>query len=527
MSNSCDVAQEQSTIAEDELGMGLQRRHSFLAPDENSSTGDDSIKGEQNGSTSSDCTSAGTVPRPLSSIGSSGGNSNQKYCANQNVPTNVTYTYQTPYVNTQPILQCQPGNYEPLQQGYAYQNVPMAVPSFGYAPVQVQTVPMNVPMSQTVQPQHVVYPAQQCQSVPQDVNAMHVSTTPVPYVIAPVSYPPQINLDAQQVSSVASSAVSTPVFSCYSSPGYAPAYGFINTPLLSSASCTPVQCPMVRTDLPPVLDLNYSASPFPQQISCNINMNPAPLSHRSGTVTPASVYSVASNSHVNQSQTSNNSLFHEQLVEKIEQTCLQDDEDIWYGNLDYEEYKEDGGSNLFITWSGPKDELVDKLRKFKLEVRDVLSTSDQSICNVIFDSHPIARKAFTMQHQIRLRIVPPKNSQRIWLRNPSPTFLVKFETKCRLVVRKGKAECHDVVGELLPGCLISADQLKGHRIRVVCCKGSFMFPGGKIVEMKGVPNASNEKRASLGWISYRCKQTNESFLIRRSWNNVGDYIFVE
>jgi len=193
--------------------------------------------------------------------------------------------------------------------------------------------------------------------------------------------------------------------------------------------------------------------------------------------------------------------------------------------LAFEEWK-NGGSNLFITWSGRKAELANKLHLFHLKVRDIFSTSDESILNVVFESHPIARKAFTMQNQIRMRIVPPKDSHRIWWRNPSPQFLVKYETKCQLVVKKGKKECHDTVGELLPGCLITADQLKGHRIRVLCCEGSFMFPGGSIVQMKGVLNKSHEK-ASLGWISYRCKHTKETLVIRRSWNNLGDYLYQE
>merc|ERR1711920_509866 len=99
-------------------------------------------------------------------------------------------------------------------------------------------------------------------------------------------------------------------------------------------------------------------------------------------------------------------------------------------------------------------ELVDKLQSYRLEVREVLSTSDQNVCNGIFESQPIARKAFTMQQQIRLRMVPPKNSHRSWFRNPAPSFFVKYETKCRLSVSRGKAECHNVVGELLTGCLI-------------------------------------------------------------------------
>jgi len=212
---------------------------------------------------------------------------------------------------------------------------------------------------------------------------------------------------------------------------------------------------------------------------------------------------------------------------KIEKTeVVSEEESLWKGNLDWEEYWLNGGSNLFISWSGPEAVLVEKLQNFKLQVREVLKTTDSNICNVIFETHPIARKAFTMQQRIRLRILPPIRSHRIWLRNPSPSFLVKFEIKRQLVVMRGKAECHGVVGKLLTGCVITANQLKGNRLRVKCCEGRFMFPGGKVVQMKGGQNNS-EKNSSLGWISYRSKHTNESYVVRRSWNKLGDYLYNE
>jgi len=176
-----------------------------------------------------------------------------------------------------------------------------------------------------------------------------------------------------------------------------------------------------------------------------------------------------------------------------------------------------------VTWSGSAQKLKEKMLTFNLQVREVLSTCDENICNVIFESHPIARKAFTRQKEVGLRSVTPKNSRRIWLRNPSPTFLVKFETKCPLVVKKGKSESHDIVGELLKGCMFSADQLKGHRIRVACCEGSFKFPGGRIVGMEGIPN--NFGKAPIGWVSYRSKYTKEPRVIRRSWYKLGDYVY--
>jgi len=362
-----------------------------------------------------------------------------------------------------------------------------------------------------------------------------------------VPYPQLTNTDSYQMSpNVTSSTGSPPVLSSFNTVGYSNANAYFNTPVMSSASCTPIQCPSYPTsimsstsctptqfpsypDLPPVLNLNNNVQGgnFPQQISCNINTVPVPSECPNAAHTSASVYP-SNNLLMKQPNITGDCCSINELSEKTERNGVnvKDGENVWIGSCNYVEYQHEGSSNLFITWSGTKAELVEKFQNFKLEVLDVLSTSDSNVCNVIFKSHPIARKAFTMQSLIQLRIVPPKNSHRIWLRNPSPKFLVKFETKCRLVVRKGKAECHDIVGELLKGCLISADQLKGNRIRVVCCDGSFMFPGGKIVEMKGVPSKLDDK-ASLGWISYRCKYTKESLVIRRSWNMVSDYIYQE
>jgi len=206
--------------------------------------------------------------------------------------------------------------------------------------------------------------------------------------------------------------------------------------------------------------------------------------------------------------------------------------ELWSGNCEYSEYIEKGGSNLFINWSGTGSELWVKLCHHDLNVKTVWNTSDGGIFNVIFETHIDARKAFLMQCEIQLRMIPPENSSRNWLRNPSPKFWVKFETKYRLVVKKGKAECHDVVGDLLmtdynegKGCIIWADQLKGHRIRIVGCEGNFKFPSGRIVKMKGVPAYSDAK--PLGWISYRSRRAGELFVIRRSGNNIGDYIYRE
>jgi len=318
--------------------------------------------------------------------------------------------------------------------------------------------------------------------------------------------------------------VSTPVYS-FDSPAYLNGFGYINTPVISSASCTPNPLSTTHLEVAPTLDLSNPNMPgcdFSETISCNVNSNPGHSECKNELGTFESVSETSRNILINPQKTSTNSI-SSQPIEKIEKA--KQEENLWQGNLNYEEYQH-GGSNLFITRSGEKFELLEKLHDFNFEVRDIHSTSDKGIWNVIFETHPTARKAFTMQNRLRLRMVPPKNSNRVWLRNPSPKFLVEYETKCQLVVKSGKAEYHDVVGELLKGCLITADQLKEHHIRVVSCKGSFMLPGGKTVEMKGVRNELN-KNASMGWISYRSKHTKESLVIRRSWIDIGDYIYNE
>jgi len=512
MATFCNTTNEKFDDSLEDLGLNIQRRHSFLAPDEMEPAEGGNTREEEYESPTSECTSAGLLTRQMSTE-STGEDESISYQTDGTASSSMTYAYQLP--------QMQPGTqlYQPLtcdqhlqlQQGYQIPCAQVGMPTYGYAPVQVQSMPMGLPMHHQLQPNQVLYPMQQCQPRPQEWAPMPLPTISVPSMGGPVTYSQQSNPESYQASpSVVSSAVSTPIVS-YSTPGYSITnpYGYYSTPVLSSASCTPMQYAMTCAELPPLLNLNSNvqAGVIPQRISCNIT-GPDLSSCPSASETPASDYVAPSDP-------------------KAETEAEPEKEDnLWPGTCNYAEYQRNGGSNLFITWSGPKAKLVEQLHNFKLDVRDVLSTSDPNVCNVIFESHPIARKAFTMQNQIRLRIVPPKNSHRIWLRNPSPKFLVKFETKCKLVVRKGKAECHDIVGELLKGCLICADQLKGNRIRVVSCEGSFMFPGGKIVEMKGVPNQSGEK-ATLGWVSHRCKYTKEALVIRRSWNLLSDYVFNE
>jgi len=79
--------------------------------------------------------------------------------------------------------------------------------------------------------------------------------------------------------------------------------------------------------------------------------------------------------------------------------------------------------------------------------------------------------------------------------------------------------------------LVWADQLKGHRIRVVGYQGSLKCADGEIVNKEGLPIALEgvlekpHKILPLGWISYRSQFANEMFVIRRSGNLLSDYIY--
>merc|ERR1719499_94818 len=173
----------------------------------------------------------------------------------------------------------------------------------GYAPVTVQPMPMTMPMPQPLHQQQVVYPVQ---VVPQ--NWSHVSNTAVPCIVNPVAYP-QLNLETQQASSVASSTVSTPVLSVYSSPGYV-TYGYVNTPVLSSASCTPIPSSFIYPEVPPALDLEESStqgSGYPRRIHCNINSGP--VSSVPGT--PVTVDATSANSGRYTPEASSNSSLQE------------------------------------------------------------------------------------------------------------------------------------------------------------------------------------------------------------------------
>jgi len=226
--------------------------------------------------------------------------------------------------------------------------------------------------------------------------------------------------------------------------------------------------------------------------------------------------------------------------ENLRSTLLKSekDENLWPGTCKYGEFEQNPGSALFVTWFGSTSLLVGKLRYHKLEARYIKRTSDDQVLNVVFDSHAKARKAFTTQRIIGLRMIPPKSTQFKWFKNPSPGFLVKFEIKCPLIIRKGKASSQNIVGELLPyncneqkRCFVWADQIKGYSIRIVGCQGNLKHQDGRVVKMPGISSKfegglkKGNKIPALGWIPYRCTITKDMFVTRLTGNLLSDYIF--
>merc|ERR1719419_2182536 len=149
-----------------------------------------------------------------------------------------------------------------------------------------------------------------------------------------LSHPQFNNSEGQHLtSSVVSSAVSTPLIS---SPAYVNAYGYINTPVLSSASCTPIPCSTTRLEVPPLLDLikhNAQNYTVPQRISCNINMGPVHTACRSGPGTPASVSRAFNDTLDNLPKLSINPRASGESVEEIRKSSVLDEGNVWQGNL--------------------------------------------------------------------------------------------------------------------------------------------------------------------------------------------------
>jgi len=486
--------------------------NTFCSPSPSSFSEIRSKTDHESGSTTSEGSSPVWSAVPSSISGSISENRGQSVRTDPMMGSQWAFDYQMPQVFKQATgpQAYQQVSYSPQHyHNFTTSQVGTAIPGYmNTSPYQLQQAPITRSQIYPLQFPYVAYPVQLEQNL---ATAQNLTSMEDPMLYSPTS---ETSSDSQRASPnlFANSVNTTPSMGYSSMPGYGNSYGYVNSAIVSSAPCTPMPCVMQSPVVPPTFHLgtNVLGTSIPDQISCNINPTPEP--------------SQLPNSEETYSPTSDK--------REINKPSEKEVENVWLDNCSYKEYNQNGGSNLFINWNGAEPGLLRKLQRYKLEIRSV-SRCSTGLFNVVFDNHVSARKAFLMQREIRLRMVPPKGSHRNWLRNPSPKFLVKFETKCRLVVKTGKAECHDTVGDLLmsscqqqKGCIIWADQLKGHRIRVVSCEGNFMFPGGRVVQMKRVPTKS-DLQSPLGWVLYRCKNTKESFVTRRSSNRLSDYIYME
>jgi len=184
------------------------------------------------------------------------------------------------------------------------------------------------------------------------------------------------------------------------------------------------------------------------------------------------------------------------------------------------------GSFLFVTTNNV-EELRVIFRERGLEVQDIGKTRTPGVLVVLFKTHEIAKRAFTTQQEIGMRMVPPTFTKRYWFKNPSPKFHVMFETTRRLTIKSGKSSSNVKVGDFLMmdakmgrGCIVLADQMKGHRMRVVGYIGKFMNIDGLITEQKYI-----SQRKMVGWISTQCHKTKEKFVMRKSMNEIKDYVY--
>jgi len=184
------------------------------------------------------------------------------------------------------------------------------------------------------------------------------------------------------------------------------------------------------------------------------------------------------------------------------------------------------GSYLFVTTNNVKN-LQIILHERGLEVQDIGKTRTPGVLVVLFKTHEFAKRAFTTQKEIGIRMMPPKFTKRYWFKNPSPKFPVVFETTRRLTAKTGKSSSNLKIGDFLMmdvkkgnGCLVLADQMKGHRMRVVGFIGKFITTGGHIIEQKSMFEQKIE-----GWISTQSHQTRQKFVLRKSMNKIEDYVY--
>lgn len=452
----------------------------------------------------------------------------------------LTYAPQTQHLDMQwqGVQYFQQFGFEPryqMEQNCYSKPTQNLMPSSGYVnmlPIQVQMSPMMISQPHPSETSHVFDPRNyQSQAI--------IEKTCLPVWTAPVA----TNIDSYRYSLVSNISQATP-FVTYSNMSN-PSVNCVPSPTSYRNSNIAPVFPFTAPEVSPVTQLNGKDllnKTCSDRMSCSNSV--APVSSTHGSTNLKTAHESSAPGHVATQPLKVSSYYPDRAPmnysENLRSTLLvsEKDEDFWPGTCKYVEFEQNPGSALFVTWFNSTSMLVGKLRYYKFEVRHIKRTSDHWVLNVVFESHAKARKAFTMQRAIRLHMVPPKTSHFKWFKNPSPRFLVKFELNRPLIIRKGKAESHDIVGELLtfncneqPRCFVWADQIKGHRIRVVSCHGNLKYQDGRVVKMTGISSKfegvleKGDKMPALGWIPYRSKYTKEMFVLRRSGNLLSDYIY--
>jgi len=417
--------------------------------------------------------------------------------------------------------------------GYCGQSFQVSVPvDPRFVPVyqQVQGPPSPQPFNRlTSQTYGQPLPIQQSRLVtPQEYGLQRsISTTPT---IDQQQYPYQevSCSDTQSVSSVGSlypSGMSTPIY-----PSSYHDQNLGNQQIISPLSAQSYPSSQVITqnmvpppDMPPFYLTNAKGYPVPSNMNLNINqISSIP------TQPQLNLETVYASTHINITPPQKT-----KTKTRVSLTTKGREDAIYKKSFSYTEEQHEKHSNLYVTWAGETAQLRHELELKSIELHSIQKTAIKDLWNVVFDTHSGARKAFTTQREIKIRMVPPRGSKKNWLRNPGPKFLVQYETKCRLDVREGKAVVHDLVGTLLmsttssqqyKGCHIWADQLKGNRIRIVGIVGKFMLPCRKVIDMKETPPmpAGN---TPFGWVSYKSRTTREEFATRISGNLLEEYIY--
>jgi len=416
--------------------------------------------------------------------------------------------------------------------GYCGQTFQVSVVDPRFVPVyqQVQAPPSPQPINR-VAPHTVHYgqplPIQQSQLITPKEYSLQRSISTTPTDQQPYSYQEVSSSDTQSVSSVGSlcpSGMSTPLY-----PALYHDQNIGNHPMVSPLSTHSYASSQVITPkVVPSLDMQ-PVYPIPGNMNRNINQI-------TEMTIPTSIQRQAQLNLETASASTQISITPPQKTKtkiRVTLTTKGRQDAIYKTSFSYTEDTHEKHSNLYINWAGKTAQLRHKLELRRLGVHSIKKTSIKDLWNVVFDSHSGARKAFTTQREIKIRMVPPRGSKKNWCRSPGPKFLVQYETKCRLDVREGKAVVHNLVGTLLmstsssqecKGCRIWADQIKGHRIRIVGIVGKFMFPCKKVINIKEIPPMP-VGNTPFGWVSYKSRTTREEFVTRISGNLLEEYIF--